>query len=127
MDSLLNLSTEAEPRFIVIDGVQYNLKVALDARDVLTLNDLAEDLSAISEIGSMRSEEDSKRFEANLYKQLSLILDAPEEVIEKLDIFQQESVITVAMAEIKKRRDPTAVESSSALDSTDSTELDETG
>lgn len=122
-----DFSTKTEPVFITIDGEKYNLKTISSTVGSLNLRDLSEEYQKLLDLhGKKRTLVHNERIVAILQEMMNLTLDAPVEVIQKLDDIQRGQIMSVVTKEIQNRPDPTKSGTESPLALIDSTES-ETG
>jgi len=142
-DSILKLSTKEKAPIVEIDGTAYELRVKLEASQILDLKDLFEEYSELyskpsfreaekiaaeldEEPVGYRTPEDSARVEQIAHDITSAVLNAPVEVIDSLDFVFKAAIMSAAMREINTRMDPTGIVTASRPGSADSMES-ETG
>ena len=122
-----DFSTNLDPIFITIDGEKYNLKTVSRTVDSLNLRDLSEEYQKLLELhGKKRTSVHNDRIVAILQEMMDMTLDAPKDVIQRLDDIQRGQIMSVVTKEIQNRPDPTKSGTESPLALIDSTES-ETG
>ena len=122
-DSVRDFSTTEAAPFITIDDEPYNLIVKVDTLAALEVRDIAEEYDTLlKKRGKKRTEIDNVRIVAILNLMMERSVEAPAEVLAKLDDLQKGAIVKIVAEEIKKRRDPTEADGEPSPDSTDSTE-----
>jgi len=91
---ILDLSTERERFQVRIDGVLYDLRARQDLtlREYRTLEVIGPQIVELEIKGDQMTDEDAKAYAALLDRGVHLALDAPDDVIAKLDDVQRRTV-----------------------------------
>lgn len=107
-ESLYDFSTAEEAPFITIDGARYDLRIRMEWVDTLRFRDIGEEIMHLSEKRTDRSEQDEARLKELLDRIISEVVDAPPEVLDKLNDLQRFAIWRIHGEEVKKRQGPFA-------------------
>lgn len=120
----LELTTTVAPEAVVtIDGKPYDLRTHMNTAESLMMRDLSEEVRTLTELrGEARTPKDEARIDEINDTLVGVCIDAPAEIIAKLPGEEREKLLKFVTDEVKKRRDPTLLDTDSAPDSIDSTE-----
>lgn len=117
------LSTEKPEAFVRIDGEDYGLNLSVDANGALDFRDMQEEYQSLGELrGEERTAEVRARVEELSEKMIKFALNAPDDVIDKLDATLRGAVLQAYGEELDERVGPMKRAIARKQGSADSTE-----